>query len=207
MGGLSGYHIMIVSKYFKTIKDFINLELVSKKFRGNMEKFHFNPIPLNYTTIRYFPKIETLHLWNRKEENFFNGIFIPIEYNEYKIVYKNINDNKEDIIKKIFYAIIIWYNVNYGTYEMNKYKNFKFKNISYTDNDRKIYSDTIPTNVIKIGNQCYSDNVEIIEIIIAKNVKIIGEYCFNRCIKLKNVIIPSSVRSIIKFFFVLFVII
>ncbi|ELP84357.1 hypothetical protein EIN_358690, partial [Entamoeba invadens IP1] len=84
---------------------------------------------------------------------------------------------------------------------MNKYKNFIFKNISYTDNDRKIYSDTIPTNVIKIGNQCYSDNVEIIEIIIAKNVKIIGEYCFNRCIKLKNVIIPSSVRSISDFCF------
>ncbi|ELP84143.1 leucine rich repeat containing protein BspA family protein, partial [Entamoeba invadens IP1] len=52
MRGLSSYHIMIVSKYFETIKDFIKLELVCKKFRGNMVKFHFNPIPLNWKTIR-----------------------------------------------------------------------------------------------------------------------------------------------------------
>ncbi|ELP93616.1 hypothetical protein EIN_237460 [Entamoeba invadens IP1] len=78
MRGLSGYHIMIVSIYFETIKKLFNLKLVCKKFRGIMEKFHFNPIRLNYTTIRYFPNIEILHLWNRDKENFLMEYSSPL---------------------------------------------------------------------------------------------------------------------------------
>ncbi|ELP83879.1 hypothetical protein EIN_438930 [Entamoeba invadens IP1] len=82
MRGLTGYHIMIVSKYLKTIIDFINLELVCKKFGGNMEKFHFNPIPLNSKTLGYFPNIETLHLWDEGDENFGNGFMTNTKENE-----------------------------------------------------------------------------------------------------------------------------
>ncbi|EMD46007.1 hypothetical protein KM1_032310 [Entamoeba histolytica HM-3:IMSS] len=35
---------MITSMYFNDIKDFINLELGVKRFQGNIERFHFNPI-------------------------------------------------------------------------------------------------------------------------------------------------------------------
>ena len=43
-GQLGVYQIMVASKYFERIDDFINLELATPKARGNMEKFHFNPI-------------------------------------------------------------------------------------------------------------------------------------------------------------------
>ncbi|EDR23511.1 hypothetical protein EDI_006520 [Entamoeba dispar SAW760] len=38
---------MITSMYFNDINDFINLENGVKRFQGNIERFHFNPIPLN----------------------------------------------------------------------------------------------------------------------------------------------------------------
>ena len=43
---LGNYQIMIASKYFDVIEDYINLEMAVKCFQGNMERFHFNPIPL-----------------------------------------------------------------------------------------------------------------------------------------------------------------
>ncbi|ELP88650.1 leucine rich repeat containing protein BspA family protein, partial [Entamoeba invadens IP1] len=83
---LSGYHIMIVSKYLEFFNNtnFINLEFVCKKFGGNMEKFHFNPIPLDYKTIGYYSNIETLHLWDVKNENFKNGFIINKRENKDK---------------------------------------------------------------------------------------------------------------------------
>ncbi|EAL44167.1 leucine rich repeat protein bspa family [Entamoeba histolytica] len=59
---------MIVSKYFKDINDFINLEIGIKRFRGNMERFHFNPIPLNQYSRRLFPNIETFHIYKEEDE-------------------------------------------------------------------------------------------------------------------------------------------
>jgi hypothetical protein len=38
---LDYYTIFISSRYFKSIEDFINLELSTKKFNGNMTKFFF----------------------------------------------------------------------------------------------------------------------------------------------------------------------
>ncbi|ELP90186.1 hypothetical protein EIN_481900 [Entamoeba invadens IP1] len=147
MSELSGYHVMIVSKYFVTINDFINLELVCKKFRGNMEKFHFNPIPLNCKTLGYFSNIETLHLWNVNSENFGNDIFVNIKENE----------DCEDIpvFEKKFYRIIVWFNVEFGTVDRNKQRNIEFKNVIYTISDRKKFGNNIPSCVKFIGLQCF----------------------------------------------------
>ncbi|GAB1223936.1 hypothetical protein ENUP19_0166G0028 [Entamoeba nuttalli] len=69
-----GYNeIMIVSKYFEDIKDFINLENGVKRFRGNLERFHFNPIPLNQYSRILFPNIETFHIYNKEDEVFKDG--------------------------------------------------------------------------------------------------------------------------------------
>ena len=85
-----GYNeIMITSMYFNDINDFINLELGVKRFRGNMERFHFNPIPLNEYSRKLFTNIETFHIYNKNDKIF--------------------NDGR--IFKKV-----IWYIVNYLTY-------------------------------------------------------------------------------------------
>ena len=67
---LGPYQLMIASQYFRDINDFINLEFATKKARGTMEKFHFNPISLTKETIDYFSQLETLHVYNRGDEEF-----------------------------------------------------------------------------------------------------------------------------------------
>ncbi|ELP93743.1 hypothetical protein EIN_321660 [Entamoeba invadens IP1] len=75
MSQLDVYHMMVVSQYFSTINNLIVLEMVCKKFQGNMDKFHNNPVPINKKTIKFFPKIETLNLWNCDNEVFGNDLF------------------------------------------------------------------------------------------------------------------------------------
>ncbi|ELP94705.1 hypothetical protein EIN_109170 [Entamoeba invadens IP1] len=188
MSRLSSYHIMIVSKYFKTIKDFINLELVCKKYGGNMEKFHFNPIPLNRKTIRYFPNIETLCLWNKKDDTFGNKFMINTEENKHC-------ENKTGL-KIEFFRIIVWFNVDFETVNRNKNRNIEFKNVTYTQNDREKFGNNIPLNVISIGEECFRQCSNLSSISIPSNVTSLGDGCFRGCYVLSSVTIPSSVKSI-----------
>ncbi|ELP90343.1 hypothetical protein EIN_191330 [Entamoeba invadens IP1] len=185
---LSGYHIMIVSKYLKTINDFINLELVCKKFRGNMEKFHFNPITLNSKTLEYFPNIETLHLWNKKDENFGNGFMINRRENE--------DCENKSFLKKKFFRIIVWFNVDFETVDRNKSRNIEFKNVTYTQNDRKKFGNNIPPIVRSIGDCCFYECGSLGSVNIPSSVTSIGIYCFYGCSSLSSITIPSNVTSI-----------
>ena len=92
------YSILIASKYFETIDDFINLEKAVKRFRGNIEKLHFNPISVDEKIVSFFPNIETLHLY-RKEDKFlkkgriqFYVIWYKVSYLEYLKI-KEENEN------------------------------------------------------------------------------------------------------------------
>ena len=86
---LGVYQLMIASKFFEDINDFKNLEYATKKARGNMEKFHFNPIPLTKETRKYFTNLETLHVYNKGDEEFRDEkfykriIYYEIEYDDY----------------------------------------------------------------------------------------------------------------------------
>ena len=100
-GTLDSYSLMVVSKYFKTIDDFINLELATPKAKGNMSKFHFNPIPLNMWSRKFFTSLETLHLYDRNNCHFRN---------------------------EKFYQRVYWYEVFYGRdWEQKKNENGIFK--------------------------------------------------------------------------------
>ncbi|ELP93737.1 hypothetical protein EIN_321600 [Entamoeba invadens IP1] len=170
MSRLTGYHIMIVSKYLETIGDFINLELVCKKFGGNMKKFHFNPISLNSKTIGFFPNIETLHLWNVEDENFGNGLLIN--------TVENGDCENKVVLKKEFFKIIVWFNVDFETVDRNKSRNIEFKNVTYTLNDRMIFGNNIPSSVTSIGNNCFDNCKSLSSVTIPTCVTSIGDYCF-----------------------------
>ncbi|ELP86247.1 leucine rich repeat containing protein BspA family protein, partial [Entamoeba invadens IP1] len=79
MSQLDSYSLMIVTKYFNTIEDFINVEFVNKKFRFNLDKFHFNPIRLTKKTLKYFSHIETLNVWSKDDEHFGNNVICTID--------------------------------------------------------------------------------------------------------------------------------
>ena len=61
---LDNYSTFIASRHFETLKDFINLELSTSKFQGNMTKFYYNPISVTKSTMKFFPNIETLHCYS-----------------------------------------------------------------------------------------------------------------------------------------------
>ncbi|ELP84775.1 hypothetical protein EIN_075240 [Entamoeba invadens IP1] len=188
MSRLSSYHIMIVSKYLMTINDFINLELVCKKFDGNMEKFHFNPIPLNYKTLRYFPNIETLHLWDVKDKNFKNGLITN--------TVENGDCENKGVLKKKFFRIIVWSSVDFKIVNRNKSRNIEFKNVTYTQNYKNKFGNNIPRRVTSIGYKCFSECSSLTSITIQSSVTSIGAWCFFDCINLSSITIPSSVTSI-----------
>ncbi|BFU26445.1 hypothetical protein EHI_154590 [Entamoeba histolytica HM-1:IMSS] len=149
-----GYNeIMIVSKYFEDINDFINLEMGVKRFEGNMERFHFNPIPLNQYSRKLFPNIETFHIYNEKDEIFKDG--------------------------KIF-KYVIWYKVNYSRYlkeknEMNELHSFGNECFSGCSSLKSI---NIPTSVIEIGFGCFEGCLSLTSINIPTSVITIGNWCF-----------------------------
>ena len=65
MTRLDSNSIMIISKYFDTIDDFINLEIGIKKVKGNLNKFHYNPIEIDEETRNYFINLNELHFYER----------------------------------------------------------------------------------------------------------------------------------------------
>ena len=70
-GQLDLYTAFIASRWFCTIDDFINLELCSSRFLGNMEKFHYNPIPLTKRTRQFFTHLKTLYVYDKSTDELF----------------------------------------------------------------------------------------------------------------------------------------
>ncbi|EDR21926.1 hypothetical protein, conserved [Entamoeba dispar SAW760] len=165
-----GYNeIMITSMFFDDIKDFINLEIGVKRFQGNMERFHFNPIPLNEYSRKLFPNIETFHIYNYSDKIF--------------------NDGR--IFKKV-----IWYLVDYSTYLKEKRNGSDCKNITYTKYDRNIYGNIIPPEVTSLGYECFARMYGLLTIIIPTMIKRIEDNCFEECKSLKSVIIQSTLYEL-----------
>ncbi|EDR25121.1 hypothetical protein, conserved [Entamoeba dispar SAW760] len=165
-----GYNeIMITSMYFNDINDFINLEIGIKKFQGNMERFHFNPIPLDEYSRKLFPNIETFHIYEENDEIF--------------------NDRK-------IFKYVIWYLVSYSKYLQEKEAGNICKNIEYTKEDRKSYGNIIPSEVKSLGNSCFKHCYELRSINIPSSVSKLGNGCFKYCSSLTSINLPSSITSI-----------
>ena len=67
---LGPYQLMVASQYFEWIDDFKNLQLSTPTAKDNMEKFHFNPIPLDAWSRQFFTSLETLHMYNKEDNHF-----------------------------------------------------------------------------------------------------------------------------------------
>ncbi|ELP85278.1 hypothetical protein EIN_084900 [Entamoeba invadens IP1] len=164
---LDSYSLMIVSKYFRTIYDFINAEFVCKKFQGNMEKFHYNPITLLKETRQYFPNIETLYIYERNHYRFTDG----------KIA-----------------GYVVWYQVDYDISLIEEKNNCICKNISYSHHNQLIH-DKLPVNISNIEFKCFCDS-SISSIEIPLQVTKLGIFSFLRCSNLTSVQMGNAVTEI-----------
>ena len=179
------YCIMIASKYFESIDDFINLELGCSRFLGNMTKFYFNPISLTKNQIHFFPYLQTLHCY--KEED-------------------------ELIQSEQIQRYVVWWRINYyKARTLSKDKEIEFKQMIYTKNDRDIdfkkgkridkksrfYSITIPEGVKELEENCFYYCQRLGNIEIPKSLSSFGKDCFCRC-KIPQIYIPETIKEISK---------
>ncbi|ELP88714.1 hypothetical protein EIN_530940, partial [Entamoeba invadens IP1] len=175
MTSLDSFNIVVVSKYFTSIQDFIHLVLVCKKFRSTFDQFHANPIPLTTKTIKHFPNIETLNLWSKEDETFGNVI--------------------SEIPSKPFFAVIVWYPCDYSYIKTYESTNVKFMNITYNLVDFKKYGSDIPKYTKTLGSFCYATK-PIASLTLPDTLQTIMNNCFNSCTLLKSIRLSPFTTSI-----------
>ena len=164
------YSILVASKYFETIDDFINLELSSPRFEGNIEKLHFNPISLTSTTKKFFTSLETLHLFTRDDERF---------------------EDDERIFQRV-----IWYQVDYEEYLCEKELNSICMNVIYTRENKENYGSYFPEGIHHCDSRCFSFDHFVETIEIPDTVTEIRDSSFRYCLRLSSLKLPSRLASI-----------
>ena len=92
---LDNYTTFISSRHFQSINDFINLELSTSKYNGNMTKFFYNPIPLTSETRKFFSHIQTLFVYSREDNQFENDTKIIKREIQFIPYYLQSNEKKQ----------------------------------------------------------------------------------------------------------------
>ena len=62
--GLNMNELLIVSKYFKNSKDFVNSTMTSKKYETIIDGLHYNPVEVTPETVKHFTNLQTLHIYD-----------------------------------------------------------------------------------------------------------------------------------------------
>ena len=208
-GQLGVYHLMIVSKYFKTIDDYINLELSTIKAKGNMEKFHYNPISLDKWSRKFFTSLETLHVYNKRDYHFTNETFFKriywygVDYEEWKNGLGQKKENIEHKIITLMRASRKREEFTSGSFGGKRHliipdgiNTIGKKALGYSEGNCGIVSITIPDSVTSIEDGNFSCFYGVTSIRLSTNLKRIGNKCFIEPRSLKELVIPDSVTSI-----------
>ncbi|ELP91185.1 hypothetical protein EIN_150520 [Entamoeba invadens IP1] len=169
---LDRYSMMIVSKYFYSVGDFIKLIKVCKKFEDIPAMFHYNPIPLNRKE-KLFSNVETLVI-HAKNEHIIPGYF----------------------------KYVIKYEIDYQKYLKSKteHPNYIYEKVCYNQNDR--HDNTSFVGATIFGRYTFAENkfsfpslfdatgvkiFKFVEIKLDKNLVELPDYCFDKCSKLKSI--------------------
>ena len=207
---LDNYCIFISSRYFKNIEDHKNLTKVSRRMKGNMDKFHYNPISLNYNEKHLFPNVETFHTYFEDDEYLIGGRILHyidwvkrdfVEKTEIEqdnlsieIEFKNIVYSSRDIQNQIReinpnVGFGAWINI-YIPDGVTKIDNYACDEY-LVEGDDKIHEIHISSTVKKLGKNCFNF-CRIEDLIIPETVKSIPEHCFESCNNLTNITIPLN---------------
>ncbi|KAL7719257.1 Leucine rich repeat containing protein BspA family protein [Entamoeba marina] len=148
---------MIVSKFFESDLDFINVVCVCKKFSELIDMFHYNPIPVKLINIyNVFHKIDTQYLYSPND--------VPLRY-----------------VKNLFY----YYKVDYTDYLKKNGKNVKFNCVYLSRSDSMgTHLQKFPEVVTRLGDQCFfgiKSSLIKKELVIPSQIKSFGVSTFASC--------------------------
>lgn len=210
---LNKYSMTIVGKYANTAKDLVNIEKTNKEFRGVIERYHFNPVPLKNEKEEGIFHTETYHIYDNPDIDQVKRILIKpgvkkviIHEDDDKVDDKKYNEiRKNDKVK----------------FEVNKTGKFKFNmdpsitvltgvddNILEDEANSEVKEIVIPYHITKIRENCFSCGMAeeeqiygrnfyegLRDIFIPNTVKVICPRAFFDC-SIRSVNIPSSITFI-----------
>jgi len=201
--------IMILGKYFKENKDFINIMKVTKKYQELVQMYHFNPI----SDTSLFENMQTQHFYTENDiNNKKNGLYQYIywvavnadEILDYLVKYK-YNDTKE---KRKYHSICIDSNTNKNDIDFiqNECKNIKIKEFEFKNNFCDISKFPNINNIV-LKNLSSDSKYHIvytrknISITLPEGITTIENISFGCCKQLTNIILPKSLKEINNNFF------
>ncbi|KAL7718456.1 hypothetical protein QTN25_004376 [Entamoeba marina] len=184
---LDSYSMLIVSKYFETANDFINVMCVCKKFKETTEKLRYNPIPI--TSLKLFPKIQTQYLYTKNDTKIEKineyQIWYEVDYEEY-LKFKEVN--------------IKCHHIKYKSSNRNLFDSIPESVTILNDvcfrNSLNFKSITIPNHITFIGESCFSKCYKLESVVLSKSLSKLSDYCFSNCNSLSTINIPQSIQSI-----------
>ena len=208
MNTLDSYSLLTISKYFKSINDYINVSKTCKEYQNIIPSFHYNPIPMKKEYFKIFENIERLIVYYDSESNqleladndkikkvetfkisteFYEYYNKPIVFHvEVPDIYLNDSSNMHE-----YRQIMI---------QTNNIDDLNIKNISSLYNNSfysfRLDKLVLPNNLSYIGYCCFNYCPYLTELIINANLKKIDQFSFERLPRLKELIIPNSLTEI-----------
>ena len=200
---ISSEQLNIVAKYFDTLEDFMNLEFVSKKCKGILDNFTFNPYEIPRDEMIYFPNIVNIHFYSIDEvKRFVKNPHIKTFTHWYEINFNNYEKVKNDshIYKKIYYSeqdrdkdyTIAKH--HFASSKQNKMKSFL--KLNKIDKIQYLHHFHLNGIVNGIADNCFDCFINLKAIEIPTNVTSIGKCCFQNCTTLSEITIPSTIISL-----------
>ena len=186
------YTMFISSRYFDSLDDHINLIMTTRRFKLNMTKFHYNPISLKPLTIKFFPNVETLHLYDENDK-YLESEKIKYYCNWNKLGYSDFIDMKKDNSNnQIEFKRIVWT-------EKETKKEFKKQNqISHWYSVQK-FDLIIPERVNELDDNIMKIyNYSLKELSIPSSIKYIPKKCFQKCCTLSKLTIETNSKWFIS---------
>ncbi|ELP94192.1 hypothetical protein EIN_186090 [Entamoeba invadens IP1] len=189
MRKLDNYSILIVSQYFKTTEDFINIICVCKKFEETTLKYRYNPIELKVNQ-RLFPKLETWCIYNIQRK-----LEVPNTIGLARICFPATPSHKKEVLSVIKNAKFV-YNTNApSTGSMPNMKNLNM--LSFHSLSKLVLQDVvIPPQIIKFESCCFESNRSIQHVTLLASVTVLPQSTFNDCMSLQQVVLPNYILSI-----------
>ena len=186
---LSQNELMIVGKYFNTIKDYINLIKCCKRYEDILDLYKINFISINNQ--EEFKLFENLEIYSIYTNNDFKQTNLKtISYIEIPLSEIEQNDNT------IYKNIILDYNLNVENLNLNT--NFCSIGGCCCEYSQMLKNVILPYSIIRLCDNCFKDCRNLINVDLSMCVKLkeIPNGCFYNCRKLENIKLPTNITSI-----------
>ena len=173
---LSQFDLMIISKYFDNIVDYVNLSKTCKIYNV-IDKYNYNPLPINIDQLLIFENLDTIIIENSEND------------------YINIIDfmaNNKSILKHLKHKLNVNNKSDANILKFKDYFNEIQTNLTFTDWIDNGCNTDESKYVTKIDSGTFDNNEDIKYIVLPQSVNEICERAIVNCPNLLFIISPRN---------------